>query len=243
MGDTPKFVWDAFISHASEDKKSFVEPLALELQKYHLKIWFDKFSLHVGSSLRESIDEGLAASRFGIVVLSHAFFAKNWPKKELNALFSRQVDGTNVILPVWHDITREDMLRYSPLLSDIVALKSIDGFSSVTKSLVDVIRPEAFQFGTSTRDAKSGVDRMRRHLKEKFPALDTRITFGPQEVGPPIALATPSPPEVVASTAFDGMKIDILANDRETYNKAPVSFKMRLTKEDGIKYAGSNNWV
>lgn len=93
MQASEEFEWDAFVCHASEDKESFVEPLVAELQKYGLKIWLDKFTLHVGSSLQESIDEGLAQSRFGIVVLSHAFFARNWPQKELNALFSRQVNG------------------------------------------------------------------------------------------------------------------------------------------------------
>src|SRR6185437_7074081 len=98
--------WDAFISHASEDKQLFVEPLVAELQRHNLRIWFDKFTLHVGSSLRESIDDGLANSRYGVVVLSHSFFAKNWPQKELNGLFARQVNGSNVILPVWHDLTK-----------------------------------------------------------------------------------------------------------------------------------------
>jgi len=143
LADTKIFEWDAFISHASEDKISFVEPLVAELQKYGLKIWFDKFTLRVGSSLRESIDEGLAQSRYGVVVLSHAFFAKNWPKKEINGLFSRQADGQDVILPVWHDLTKEDLLQHSPLLSDIFAVKSSDGLAEIARSLVQVIRPEA----------------------------------------------------------------------------------------------------
>ncbi len=109
--------WDAFISHASEDKEEFVVPLFTELRKHGLKIWFDKFTLRVGDSLRESIDYGLANSRFGVVVLSPAFFAKQWPQKELNGLFSREVQGRKVILPVWHHLTKEDLLRYSPISS------------------------------------------------------------------------------------------------------------------------------
>ncbi len=73
--------WDAFISHASEDKAEVVLPLATELRKYGLRIWLDNFSLKIGDSLREKIDEGLAESRFGVVILSPAFFSKNWPKK------------------------------------------------------------------------------------------------------------------------------------------------------------------
>jgi hypothetical protein len=81
--DVSSFEWDVFVSHASEDKVGFVEPLVKELQKYGLRVWFDAFSLKIGDSLRESIDRGLAKSKYGIVVLSRSFFAKNWPAKEL----------------------------------------------------------------------------------------------------------------------------------------------------------------
>lgn len=68
--------WDAFICHASEDKESFVRPLAEELSRRGLRIWYDEFTLKVGDSLRKSIDRGLAESDYGIVVLSPNFFQK-----------------------------------------------------------------------------------------------------------------------------------------------------------------------
>ncbi len=116
--------YDAFISHASEDKVGFVEPLAKALTKLGFRVWYDEFELTVGDSLRESIDRGLATSLYGIVVLSKAFFAKNWPKYELNGLVAREIDGKKVILPIWRGIEREDVVRYSPTLADKVALKS-----------------------------------------------------------------------------------------------------------------------
>jgi hypothetical protein len=72
--------WDMFISHASEDKESFVRPLASALKNTGLLVWFDETALTVGDSLRGKIDEGLAQSRYGIVVLSPNFFAKRWPQ-------------------------------------------------------------------------------------------------------------------------------------------------------------------
>ena len=71
--------YDAFISHASEDKQAVVKPLARELARLGLQVWYDEFELKLGESLRQAIDRGLATSQFGIVVLSRAFFAKNWP--------------------------------------------------------------------------------------------------------------------------------------------------------------------
>lgn len=114
--------YDAFISHATEDKESFVRPLAKALDDMGYRIWYDEFELTVGDSLRQSIDRGLATSRFGVVVLSKAFFAKNWPQYELNGLTAREVDGQKVILPVWHGVTKDEVTRYSPTLADKVGL-------------------------------------------------------------------------------------------------------------------------
>lgn len=72
--------YDVFICHASEDKEGFVEPLAKALVSAGYRVWYDEFTVKVGDSLRRSIDEGLANSRYGVVVFSQAFFAKNWTR-------------------------------------------------------------------------------------------------------------------------------------------------------------------
>ncbi len=114
--------YDAFISHASEDKKTLVRPLATAIQKMGFRVWFDEFELRIGDSLRQSIDRGLVNSRYGIVILSPAFFSKNWPQYELNGLTARELEGHKVILPVWHNVTRQDVVSFSPSLADKVAV-------------------------------------------------------------------------------------------------------------------------
>jgi hypothetical protein len=59
--------FDVFISHASEDKDVFVRPLAEALRNAGIKVWYDEFTLQWGASLRETIDRGLATSRYGLV--------------------------------------------------------------------------------------------------------------------------------------------------------------------------------
>ena len=86
--------YDVFISHASEDKENFVRPLATKLINKGLRVWYDELSLSVGDSLRKSIDAGLTKSQYGLVVLSSAFFSKNWTQYELNGLVSREMEGT-----------------------------------------------------------------------------------------------------------------------------------------------------
>lgn len=114
--------YDAFISHASEDKQAFVRPLAELLREMEFKIWYDEFELSVGDSLRQSIDRGLSVSEYGIVILSKAFLSKNWPQYELNGLVAKEIDGRKVIFPVWYEITKEEVKAYSSTLADKVAL-------------------------------------------------------------------------------------------------------------------------
>jgi len=113
--------FDVFISHASEDKSDVARPLAIALQGGGLRVWYDEFELRIGDSLRQKIDKGLASSRFGVVILSKSFFAKGWPNYELDGLVTRAVGGEQVILPIWHDITKQELIKYSPSLADKVA--------------------------------------------------------------------------------------------------------------------------
>jgi hypothetical protein len=132
-------MWDAFICHASEDKEKFVEPLARVLREHGRNVWYDKFVLKVGDSLREKIDEGLRASRYGIVVLSRAFFSKRWPKNELDGLVAKEMDGRKIILPVWHGVTKEEVHNFSPILSGRLAADSKDGIQIVVEQLLDAM--------------------------------------------------------------------------------------------------------
>lgn len=134
---------DAFICHASEDKDGFVRRLAEALREQGLSIWYDEHALKLGDSLRQSIDRGLASSRFGVVVLSKAFFAKKWPQYELDGLVERQINGQKVILPIWHKVTHEDVRRYSPSLANRVAVESSLEMPKIVESIIEVIRPSS----------------------------------------------------------------------------------------------------
>lgn len=131
--------WDVFISHATEDKEPFVRQLAESLQDAGLKIWYDRFALKVGDSLRRSIDEGLALSRFGVVVLSPFFFAKKWPQLELDGLVAREIIGRKVILPIWHNIDANEVRKFSPILADRLAVNSSAGLKFVVEELLSAI--------------------------------------------------------------------------------------------------------
>ena len=135
--------YDFFISHASEDKDGFVRGLAEALQARNVRVWYDEFTLKIGDSLRRNIDRGLAESRFGVVIVSKHFFRKEWPQKELDALFSQEASGKTRILPIWHEISKDEVAGYSPLLADKIAFKtSMDSTEKIAASLCALVKQE-----------------------------------------------------------------------------------------------------
>lgn len=135
--------YDVFICHASKDKDDFVRPLAERLRQQYLDVWYDEFSLKIGDSLTQKIDEGLSVSRFGIVVLSPNFFKKPWAKRELNGLNLREmVEKRDLILPIWHRVDVQDVMQFSPSLADKKAGTSSVGINSLIRELTERIKPD-----------------------------------------------------------------------------------------------------
>ncbi len=142
-GKVGKVEYDIFISHASEDKKDFVEPIAIKLKELGFNVWYDKFTLKIGDSLREKIDEGLANSRYGTIVISTAFIdkAKNWTGYELNSMVAREMNGHRMILPIWHKVSKDDVINFSPALADRLALSSSTySIDEIAKEIAEVLQ-------------------------------------------------------------------------------------------------------
>jgi transcriptional regulator with XRE-family HTH domain len=131
--------WDVFVCHASEDKEPFVRRLVDRLGRENVHVWYDSFELKLGDSLRRSIERGLSLSRYGVVVLSPRFFAKEWPQRELDGMAALEVDGRKVILPVWHGVGRKEVRAKSPILADRVAIRSDQGVDTVVKEILAVL--------------------------------------------------------------------------------------------------------
>ncbi len=116
--------YDVFVSHAYEDKESFVDEFVEALRNKGFKVWYDTDKLKWGDSMREKIDRGLAKSRYGVVILSPNYIAehKYWTKAELNGLFQVETVNGKTILPIWHNLTKKQVVEYSPIIADRKAM-------------------------------------------------------------------------------------------------------------------------
>ncbi|QGU95447.1 TIR domain-containing protein [Clostridium bovifaecis] len=132
--------YDFFISHASEDKDEVARPLYEALTVLGAKVWYDEFSMKIGDSLRRSIDKGLANSRYGVVIFSDIFFKKPWTNHELDGLVQRQMVDEKVILPIWHKVSKSEVMKYSPSLADILALDTMRyTIDDIAKELINIV--------------------------------------------------------------------------------------------------------
>lgn len=138
--------WDAFVSHAYEDKENFVRPLVEALGRLGVLLWYDEISLKLGDSLSASIDKGISRSQNGIIVVSPAFLQKNWPQAELHALMTRRVEEKLRLVPIWHNVTRNEVAASSPMLADLVALQTHGRTAQdIAITILAAVRPDLYE--------------------------------------------------------------------------------------------------
>jgi hypothetical protein len=172
---------DVFISHASEDK-SYVEPLVEVLKAAGIIVWYDRLTLEWGDDLRNRIDHGLANCRYGIVVFSKAFLAgKKWTNHEFNGLFALEKNGRKLILPIWHGITAEELLKYSPAFASRLAKdSSSDSYEDIRDSLLRLLghpavnRPVAPALLQASQEGETVADVMYYAPSGERPAMYVR---------------------------------------------------------------------
>lgn len=158
--------YDVFICHASEDKQEFVEPLANALREAGLNVWYDRFELKLGDSLRRKIDQGLSNSRYGVVVLSKAFFNKEWPQDELDALVGKEnEERRKVILPIWHNIDAKEVTQFSPILASKLAVRSDVGMDNIVTQIIEACEEEVTSSNVSVFQTSGGLNLRERCLE------------------------------------------------------------------------------
>jgi len=127
----------AFISHDTQDKDEIARPLAIRLTSMMCPVWYDEYSLKLGSSLRESIEIGLKECKKCILVLTPNFLSNTgWTKTEFNSIFTREIlERANVVIPIWHDVSAHEIYEYSPVLADRVAIPWAKGIDEVSRQI------------------------------------------------------------------------------------------------------------
>ena len=127
-----------FVSYASEDE-TYVSELSKSLKYLGLQVWFAPLSLKIGDKLLDSINAGLMASEYGLIVLSPTYISKSWTTYELDVLHRQHIESEKKLFPLWHGVDKNQIDKWNPGLSGIVALRSTEGTDSISRKIADVI--------------------------------------------------------------------------------------------------------
>lgn len=142
LDDPSPNTWDVFISHAWEDKHDVADPLNAALTRLGLSVWYDTTAMRIGSSLRQSIDEGVANSAFAVLVISPDFLKKGWTRYELDGLTQMKINGLQATLPIWHRITKDELMRFSPSLTGLLARNTSEfTVEQIAAEIAATVRP------------------------------------------------------------------------------------------------------
>lgn len=89
--------YNIFISYSTADE-AFAQSLERSLRFRGFKTWFAPLTLQVGDKLLDSINAGLIASEFGLVVISPSYISKAWTSYELDILHRQHIESDKVRL-------------------------------------------------------------------------------------------------------------------------------------------------
>ena len=117
--------YDVFLSHSSLDKEIFVSELSEELSAKGLKVFEDVKVFKMGHSQTDMMNVGILNSRFVVVCLSSNFIKSGWSDYEFKSFLNREINEKRVIiLPIWHEVSTEEVRKYNPYLVDKFALST-----------------------------------------------------------------------------------------------------------------------
>jgi len=132
---------DVFLCHAWPDRQADAKNLYDLLLDEDVSVWFSEVSLMLGTDMRAAIDKGLVSSRIGIVLVTPAMLDRlrtdrSVAGSELSALLRR-----NLLVPVLHDVSFEELDQVSPLLASRGGLStSEDSMEEIAVKIAELVK-------------------------------------------------------------------------------------------------------
>ncbi|MEM7656302.1 MAG: TIR domain-containing protein [Bacteroidota bacterium] len=138
MAENPSY--DLFVSHALEDQISLTQPLVEALRAKGIRLWYSSENLQIGDTLSSEVNQAIRQSRYCLAIISPAFLDSWWMQQELDAFVALETDHRKRILPIWHQLTYEDVKDHLPLHAGRFALSSERSLEELVNEIEAVIK-------------------------------------------------------------------------------------------------------
>lgn len=85
-----------FVSHASEDKETYVRPIVKDLSKCYIKTWYDEDEIMPGDNLRKSIfKDGLDKADVALIFFTRNSLKSRWVDREIKHVLREELKDGN----------------------------------------------------------------------------------------------------------------------------------------------------
>lgn len=144
-------VWDAFISHASEDTESVAGPLKSLLGNSGLRTWLDRDEMGPADSIPDKINQGLVFSRHALAIISDPYLSKPNAHAEFLAIVNRNIYRPGYLVPVLHQMSYQRLTDELPIIAQTISLNTEVGIDVVARQIADRIRIDRLSAGNGPR--------------------------------------------------------------------------------------------
>ena len=136
-----------FISHSSEDKETFIEPIAADLENCYINVWLDKRKILPGENLRKSIfRDGLDKADIALIFFTEKSLKSSWVDREIKHVLREETKkGNNFdlskIISIFDSKETYDQIaeRYPELTDDLLHLMPLDYNKTQLGQLISAI--------------------------------------------------------------------------------------------------------
>lgn len=123
-----------FISHSSEDKEEYIEPIVADLENCFINVWIDKRKILPGDNLRKSIfRDGLDKADIALLFFTEQSLQSSWVDKEIKHVLREEMKKGNdfdlsKIISIFDSKNTYEQIseRYPELTDDLLHLMPKD---------------------------------------------------------------------------------------------------------------------
>jgi TIR domain len=119
-----------FVSHSSDDKEDYIEPIVQDLEDCYINVWFDKRKILPGNNLRKSIfRDGLDKADIALLFFTKQSLQSSWVDKEIKHVLREESKkgndfDLNKIISIFDSTETYEAIsdRYPELTDDLLHL-------------------------------------------------------------------------------------------------------------------------
>lgn len=119
-----------FVSHSSDDKEDYIEPIVQDLEDCYINVWFDKRKILPGNNLRKSIfRDGLDKADIALLFFTKQSLQSSWVDREIKHVLREESKkgndfDLNKIISIFDSTETYEAIsdRYPELTDDLLHL-------------------------------------------------------------------------------------------------------------------------